>query len=56
MSQQMRWEYEFIEIPPADSRQFEELQRHGDAGWEAVGITMRGSIIVVLLKRPLAAR
>jgi hypothetical protein len=30
----------------------EELQRHGAAGWEAVGVGKQSHVTVVLLKRP----
>jgi hypothetical protein len=54
--QTQRWEYEFVEIGANPEVDFEELQRHGDAGWDAVGIAMRGQQTVVLLKRPRAPR
>jgi hypothetical protein len=54
--QAKRWEYEFLQIGINREVEFQELQRHGDAGWEAVGIAMRGQIVEVLLKRLLPPR
>lgn len=44
------WEYTMVELEKPGV--LEELQRHGAAGWEAVGVGKQSHVTVVLLKRP----
>ena len=57
-----RWEYRIIALPrflrptsvPANSAAVEELNREGQEGWEAFGMTvLRDGTVAVLLKRPI---
>jgi hypothetical protein len=56
----MRWEYLIVALPrfeaptttPAGSAAVSTLNREGDRGWEAVGMTsLADGIVAVLLKR-----
>jgi hypothetical protein len=56
-----RWEYLIVALPrfeaptaaPASSAAVAALNREGDSGWEAVGMTsLDDASIAVLLKRP----
>jgi len=57
-----RWEYLIVALPqfqspssaPGESAAVEALNREGEAGWEAVGMTViADGVIAVLLKRPV---
>ena len=47
-----QWEYKDLNLHGDEGRR--QLALAGLEGWEAVGIAMHGSQILVLLKRPLA--
>jgi hypothetical protein len=58
----VRWQYVIIALPqfqppttaPGGSAAVEALNREGQEGWEAVGMTvLDGGTIAVLLKRPV---
>ncbi len=58
----VRWQYLIVALPefqpptsvPGGSAAVEALNREGQQGWEAVGMTvLTGGIIAVLLKRPI---
>ncbi|MEY2403929.1 MAG: hypothetical protein QOD38_1480 [Acidimicrobiaceae bacterium] len=58
-----RWEYLIVALPEfqspsaatGKSAAVEALNREGQSGWEAVGMTViAGGVIAVLLKRPVA--
>jgi hypothetical protein len=57
------WEYLIVALPqfqqptsaPGGSAAVEALNREGESGWEAVGMTaLADGTIAVLLKRPIA--
>jgi hypothetical protein len=57
-----RWEYLIVALPqfqppssaPGESAAVEALNREGESGWEAVGMTViADGVIAVLLKRPV---
>lgn len=50
-----KWEYWTVQISGREENLHEEMNKAGDYGWEAVGITwsdQSGGFFTVLLKRP----
>jgi len=50
----IKFEYTFVDLDGSKERSgLKDLNNHGAAGWEAVGMSKTGSVTTVLLKRKL---